>query len=109
VLTGTKLGAGGLIRGYGASARASLGCVERVEVVAVVRLQVEIEEEYGHVVHSVAGGVGVKIEERGGGGEGIVRVEVCVPVKDREKFVKGLKARCGGVTVEEVDGEGGGD
>ena len=105
---GTKLGAGGLTRAYGAAARGAVGGLSVVEVVPSTSLSLSAEAgDVGAVYNAVskAGGTVLR-EEYGEDGRAalIVSVEKARVEELRNAVGDGTGGRAG---VEEVEGEGG--
>lgn len=100
---GTKLGTGGLIRAYGAAARAALDA-EPLEVgVATVAMRLEHEFEQSSAVAAVLAAFAAEVLRADYAMS--VRLRVAVPRADAERFVLAVGEATGGRVVPRPDQE----
>ncbi len=101
---GTKLGTGGLVRAYGAAARAALDEAVRVQVPLTDKVVLRFDYGLSGVVASVLRAHGLEGRESFGAD---VTVELRVPVEQVDGFLEEIGERgAGKIGVEREDGEG---
>ncbi len=86
---GTKLGTGGLIRAYGGAAAAALDLAEVVERPVVETLRLRFDYESSGAIRGVLAAFGLEPAGADYGAE--VRMEVAVPVEEKERLRKALR------------------
>ncbi len=86
---GTKLGTGGLVRAYGGAAAAALELAEVVERPVVETLRLKFYYESSGAIRGVLAAFGLEPVRADYGAE--VRMEVAVPVEEKERLREALR------------------